>query len=88
MNVLAVLIKLLILSVFAAITLGFGAGGTFGLFFSFAEHRFDGEIIALSLGGLALMCLFGWAAWTLVKVLFPSRPNRARDDDSSGGFFA
>lgn len=73
MNVVIALCKVLLLLTFAAIALGFGACGAFGLAFSLDSSRIDWAIVGLAMGGLVLMALFGWGTWKMFRAFFPKR---------------
>jgi len=80
MQILITLCKILLLFIFAAITLGWGACGALGLAVTFDSHQTDWTIIGLTLGGFILMGLFGWGTWKLLRVFFSRRPG-----DGQGG---
>lgn len=84
MHALIGIAKVLCLSLFAAITLGWGACGALGLTLSFTENYDKLEIFGLSLAGFALMLLFGWLTRKLFAYFFPE-PSA---DGSGGGWEA
>jgi hypothetical protein len=88
MRFFVLMLKCLVLIVFAGIALGWGACGTLGLFVSNMGGHIDGGVVLLSLGGFLLMALFVWATVKLQQAFFPRERRANCNEDSSGRFEA
>ncbi|NJD07868.1 MAG: hypothetical protein FIA97_15450 [Methylococcaceae bacterium] len=78
MHVLINLCKILLLLTFAAITFGWGACGALGMAVTLDSSRVEWGIVGLSLGGFALMGLFGWGTWRMLQAFFPKSPKQGK----------